>query len=179
MANRYERKTLKDKRILAKEILSYITKNPGIHFNDLLRALNLFPGTLQYHLNQLERTGEVIVLRKKYHTSYFPPSIKDPFDQKIMVLLRQRIPRNLFLILLEHSEKTGHELTVLLKITKSTLSYYTSRLDKLGILKIKAEGREKKFSVIKPERIKKLLIEFKRSLGDEMVDRFVELWVRI
>lgn len=169
----------KNEENLDSVILKYITKTPGVHFNDLQRALDLAPGTLQYHLNRMEKGGKVIVIRKEYKTLYFPISIRDPADQKIIIMLRQRIPRTLLLILLEHTEKTGHELKDSLKITKSTLSYYTRHLEKLGILNIKIEGREKRFSVSEPERVAKLLSEHKKSFGDEMVDRFVDLWVRI
>ena len=168
-----------EKSSVATAILAYITKNPGVHFKDLNRTLHLAPGTLQYHLNRMEESNIVIVQRKKYHTSYFPPSMKDPLDQKIMVLLRQDIPRKLIILLLEKSEKSGLELAKSLKITKSTLSYYTKRLVELGILSIKIEGREKRYSVTNPQRTGNLLKDYKSSFGDEVVNRFVDLWVRI
>lgn len=174
-----ENKTTIDDKTLDSKIIEYINKNPGVHFNDLLRALNLAAGTLQYHLNKMEQQKQIIVIRKEYKTLYFPPSLRDPQDQKIMILLRQKIPRNLLLILLEHKEKSGHELTKLLSITKSTLSYYTKRLEELGILKTAIEGREKRFSVAQPEKVAQLLSEHKKSFSDELVDRFVDLWVRI
>ena len=75
--------------------------------------------------------------------------------------------------------KSGLELAGLLKITKSTLSYYTKRLVVLDILSIKTEGREKRYSVNNPKRAAKLLKEYQISFGDEVVNRFVDLWVRI
>jgi predicted transcriptional regulator len=160
-------------------IMKYITAHPGIHFNELHRVLNLAPGTLQYHLNRLEHNGKIIVLRMEYKTMYFPPGVSNPLDQKIMVLLRQELPRKLILHLLEKKERSGKELLELLKVTKSTLSYYTKRLEKLEVLKITISGREKRYSVTRPERIAQLITDYKKSFGDKMVDRFVELWVRI
>ena len=179
MTGKPEELEQKEDKPLADSIVSYISSHPGIHFNDLLRALNIAAGTLQYHLNQMEGSEAIIVHRKRYYTRYFPPEMKDPTDQKIMVLLRQRIPRSLLLHLLEFQENTGTELTKVLNITKSTLSYYTTRLEKLGMLNIKVVGREKRFSVVGPQRIANLLKEHQKSFGDEMVDRFVDLWVRI
>lgn len=169
----------KDEKSLADDILSFVKDHPGVHFNNILQILELSPGTLQYHLNRMERAKNVIVLRKRYYTRYFPLSMDDTVNQNIIILLRQRIPRKLLLILMEQPGKAGHELTQLLKITKSTLSYYTKRLEEIGVLNVNIEGREKRYSVIKPERIAQLLIEHKKSFKDEMVDRFVELWVRI
>ena len=171
--------TQDDKKNANAQILSYIKQNPGVHFNDLVRALKFAPGTLQYHLTRMEKEKEIIVLRKEYNTLYFPRSLENPLDQKIMILLRQRIPRNLLLILLEHKIKSGQDLIKSLKITKSTLSYYIRRIEKLGILIIHIKGREKLFSLDRPERIARLLQEHKKSFGDELVDRFVDLWVRI
>jgi predicted transcriptional regulator len=169
----------KYKKRIVSNILSYITDNPGQHYNNMLRALKIAPGTLQYHLNRMERSHEIIVLRKRYYTRYFPVSMENPVDQKIMVLLRQNIPRKLLIILLEDTEKTGHELVELLNVTKSTLSYYMRHLEKLDVLYINIEGREKRYSLKNPERIAELIKKHKKSFGDEMVDRFVEVWVRI
>jgi DNA-binding transcriptional ArsR family regulator len=74
---------------------------------------------------------------------------------------------------------TGHELTELLNITKSTLSYYTHHLEKLDVIDIIVDGREKRYSVKDPARITELIKKHKKSFGDELVDRFVEVWVRI
>jgi len=179
MAKKDRTQVKTDSEKLAAEILLYITHHPGVHFNDLLRALNLAPGTLQYHLNRMEKENQVLVQRLEYKTLYFPPALHDPMDQRIMILLRQEIPRKLMIILMEESNKTGQELTKLLKITKSTLSYYTRRLENVGVLKIVIEGREKHYSVTDPNRVANLLTEHKKSFSDKMVDRFVELWVRI
>ena len=179
MARNTRQRKQSETRSVGAAILAYIAKHPGVHFKDLLRELNLAPGTLQYHLNKMEKNQEIIIMRKKYFTSYFLPSMKDPLDQKTMVLLRQNIPRKLIILLLEKSERPGFELTKSLKISKSTLSSYAKRLIELGILNIKAEGREKNYSVNDPQRVVKLLREYKKSFGDEVVDRFVEVWVRI
>jgi predicted transcriptional regulator len=167
------------KKRISYNIIQYITNNPGQHYNNILRALNIAPGTLQYHLNRMERSNDIIVVRKKYFTRYFPISMENPVDQKIMVLLRQNIPRKLLIILLEESEKTGHELTDLLNVTKSTLSYYMRHLEKLEVLNIDVKGREKIYSLKDQTRIAELLSKHKKSFGDDMVDRFVEVWVRI
>ena len=179
MARNKKQRKQSETRPVAAAILAYITKHPGVHFKDLNRALQLAPGTLQYHLNRMEESQTIIVLRKKYITSYFPTSMKDPLDQKIMVLLRQEIPRTFIILLLEENDKPGSELVKSLKITKSTLSYYTKRLVELGILSIRIKGREKRYTVNNPERTAKLLKEYKKSFGDELVNRFVDLWVRI
>lgn len=179
MAKKKQNSTHTNDRQVHLTIVTYIKKNPGNHFNNLQRALSLAPGTLQYHLNRMEKANEIVVVRKQYYTRYFPSSMKDPADRKLMVLLRQKIPRTLLMLLIEHSGRTGTELARSLNINKSTLSYYTTRLEKLGVIKIQSKGREKRFSVNQPERISKLLSDYKKSFGDEMVDRFVDLWVRI
>lgn len=172
-------KEQKNKKEIALNILSYISNNPGIHFNKMQRTLNVAAGTLQYHLNRMERAEKIIVVRKKYYTRYFPVTMKHPIDQNIMVILRQNLPRKLILILLESSERTGHELTELLNITKSTLSYYIRQLERLDVIKINVIGREKRYSIKNPNRITNLLKKHKKSFGDDMVDRFIEVWVRI
>jgi predicted transcriptional regulator len=170
---------LEDKKEMALQIISYIDNNPGQHYNNILRALKIAPGTLQYHLNRMERAKKIIVVRKKFYTRYFPKTMKHPVDQNIMVVLRQKIPRNLLLLLMEGSDKTGHELAELLNVTKSTLSYYTRQLEKLDVINITIDGREKRYSLKDPARIAELIKKHKKSFGDEMVDRFVEVWVRI
>jgi predicted transcriptional regulator len=169
----------KDNKKVAMKLISYINNNPGQHYNNILRALKLAPGTLQYHLNRMEREGKVIVVRDKFYSRYFPESMKHPIDRNIMVVLRQKIPRKLLLILLDNGERTGYELAESLKITKSTLSYYIRHLDKLDIINIEIDGREKRYSLKDPKRIAQLIKKHKKSFADELVDRFVEVWVRI
>ena len=42
----------------AETILQFIQKNPGCHLREIKRVLDMSMGTIQYHLNLLERSEE-------------------------------------------------------------------------------------------------------------------------
>jgi predicted transcriptional regulator len=41
-------------------IAQQVRRNPGIHFNELTRTLDLAPGQVQYHLRKLQRSDDVL-----------------------------------------------------------------------------------------------------------------------
>ena len=67
---------IKGKNVLGnrirRNILNYIRKNPGNHYSNLLRQLNVSRGTLTHHLRKLEE-GNLIVVREDGKFKYFHP----------------------------------------------------------------------------------------------------------
>lgn len=54
-----------------KQILAYLKAHPGVHFRELLRALDMGSGALQYHLSVLERAGMIVPQRAGMYLRYF------------------------------------------------------------------------------------------------------------
>jgi predicted transcriptional regulator len=57
-----------------KRIARHIQTTPGVHFNKLVRELDLAPGQVQYHLKRLLSTESVVEERLYGQTHYYPPT---------------------------------------------------------------------------------------------------------
>jgi hypothetical protein len=55
----------------------HIRTHPGIHFNALVRALDLAPGQTQYHLKRLLADNTVVAEHLYGRTHYYPPDYND------------------------------------------------------------------------------------------------------
>ena len=161
------------------EITIAIEQRPGIHFNSLARHLHMAHGELQYHLRKLEETGEIVVDRGKYFTRYFLSGWDDPKKRELLTLIRLKIPRRILLFLIEHPNTPAHVLVKEFHLTKSTLSYHMQRLVSTGTVMERKKGREKIYKVKDKDENVKIIESYHHTLGDEVVDRFVELWLRL
>ena len=60
------------------QILGYIQSEPGTHYNELKKNLELNNGTLSYHLRVLEREGHIKSLNRGIYKFLFPGNFRLP-----------------------------------------------------------------------------------------------------
>jgi hypothetical protein len=136
-----DRKALK----LRDRIVDEVATNPGIHLRELHRSIGCAMGALQYHIKILEDAGDVVSIRNGNVRHIFPAD----FSLEDRVLVLTAIARNptVGLILSEcvkNGQTTQAEISKVLDVDKSLVSYYTSSLLRADILRsIKVFGREK------------------------------------
>jgi len=82
----------------ANRVFHYITNNPGCHFRQVKKELNLSIGTIQYHLNKLEKDGKIISIRKNLYKFYFPNGIFQEHEKEILQILNHKTIREVFYI---------------------------------------------------------------------------------
>ncbi len=155
---------------LRKRMTEYIRRNPGVHFRQISRDLELAIGQLDFHLNALVK-GEVIV--KDSSTANARYYVRDRFtkdERRSMSILRREIPRGIVIFLLEHGQATPHEILDSFSFTHATLSYHLKRLEKAGILNVSQVGRERFYSLNDHDLIEMLLVMYKTTLLDTIVD---------
>lgn len=153
-----------------KKLTEYIRKNPGVHFRQISRDLDLAIGQLDFHLNALTK-GEVII--KDGSTSNARYYVRDSFtrdERKVMSHLRREIPRGIVIFLMENPGATPHEILDVFDFTHATLSYHLKRLEKAGILRAEQEGKTRHYSAVEPDMIEMLLVLYRTTLMDTIVD---------
>lgn len=137
----------RDRRILKlrDRIAEEIGANPGIHLRELHRSIGCAMGALQYHLKSLEDEGVVKSLRAGNVRHVFPQGYSD--DNRILLLTALARNPTVGAILSEcmnNGQTTQAEISRILDVDKSLISYYTSSLLKSDILRtVKVFGREK------------------------------------
>lgn len=156
---------------LRKRIYDHIRLNPGVHFREVQRNLDLAVGQLDFHVNSMIK-GEVIVKEMEAGNARF--YVRDRFsrdEKKALSVLRRDIPRGIVLYLLDRPGSSPSKILEAFSITNATLSYHLRKLEKSGILKAEAEGRSRHYSVTDPDLMGSLLLLYRSSLFDRVIQK--------
>lgn len=151
-------------------IAARVQREPGIHFNELVRELGLAPGQTQYHLRRLDVIGEEYFGQ----THYYPPDY-DGWERCALALLRRETAADVVAVLLADGPLQATVVTDRVGIARSTLSWHRDRLETAGLVETSSHPDGRLLSVPEPERTARLLNRAEPSLPERLVDRFARL----
>jgi len=160
-----------------RRIFQHVTRAPGIHLRELMRAVDLQPGSVEYHLAQLEKAGLLTAQDEGGRKRYFVVAQVSHPDKAVLGLLRQATPRRLLLLLLERPGRSFQELHREVGGAKSTLSFHMRKLTESGLVAVEQTGREHMYRVVEESRVAMLLVTYRESFLDAAVDHFAEVWL--
>lgn len=130
---------------LRERILDEVSSSPGIHLREMHRNLGCAMGALQYHLKQLE-AQRFITSVKSGNSRHFFTSEFSPDEQvlRLTALIRNPIVSSILMQCLAGNRTTQADLSRLLSIDKSLVSYYVGHLIREDMLNtVPVFGREK------------------------------------
>ena len=158
-----------------RRVFEAIKEYPGIHLRELQRKTGMALGTLRYQIRFLEKHGLVVEKKEGRLVTYYPAKGRevDARDKRYLAILRQELPRLIVLHLMMHPNSTHGEMKGHFNVSPSTLSYHLKRLVEAGIISKDEKGR---YRVVDEERVAKVLITYRQSFVDAMVDAFVRFW---
>jgi predicted transcriptional regulator len=122
------------------QIYGYIKTNPGVHYNQIRRGIDVKNGTLSYHLRVLEKT-ELIKSRREgvRYRAFYPTGMKFPEVERFRLTELQ-------MKILEILEKKGginqKEIAQQLHKKPQTINYNIKVLEQAGLLEVKKSGRK-------------------------------------
>jgi predicted transcriptional regulator len=151
-------------------IAAHVRAEPGVHFNELVRELDLAPGQTQYHLRRLDVTAD----ERFGRTHYFPPGY-DEWERGALALLRRETAADIVAVLLADGPLSAGETAARVGIARSTLSWHRDRLEAAGLVETCPDRGRTLLAVSEPERTARLLDRADPSLPDRLVDRFTRL----
>ncbi len=160
-----------------KRIYECVRNSPGIHFREIQRRTSLPIGVLEYNLNHLVDRSLLSVDKQESFSRYFPCGQLNAEKQRILSALRQEIPRGIILYLMRHPGATHGEVLTSFTISGGTLSYHIKKLVTRGVIRLEKVGRESKMTVIDPDKVADLLIIYRRTFLDKLVDDFVAMYI--
>lgn len=156
-------------------IRSRVRADPGIHFNELVRELDLAAGQTQYHVRKLVRSDELVSERLYGRTHYYPTAF-DPWDRRTLALLRRETCRDVFYFLSEHGPSRPDDVADGLGIARSTLEWHLSHLSEGDLVEKRYDERgHVVLHLVDPERTARLLSRVTPTAPDRLVDRFMRL----
>ncbi|MBM3282605.1 MAG: winged helix-turn-helix transcriptional regulator [Candidatus Diapherotrites archaeon] len=165
-----------------KRIYTEVEQSPGLHFREIQRRTNLAVGSLQYHLDYLQKHHIIRTQNEGKFVRYYSvrgPQVGDAYNpnmgQNIMASLRHESTRKIILFLLNENRANNERIAEEINLSPSTTSWHLDKLVESGVLKKERAGRKSFFTLNNPSEARKLLINFKQSFFDQAVDNFVEL----
>lgn len=162
-----------------KRIFECVREAPGIHFREIQRRTGLPIGVLEYHLRYLVDRSLLVLDRSGSFSRYFPGGQVSQDRQRMLSALRQEIPRGILLYLMIHPGATHGEVLSSFSISGGTLSYHVKKLVSLGVVRVEKVGRESRLTVVDPDKVADLLIIYRRTFLDKLVDDFVAMYVEV
>jgi predicted transcriptional regulator len=161
---------------IRQKLFTLISDCPGIHFRDAQRRTKSSTGNLTYHLDCLVKAGLLTAVRDGKYLRYYACKEKSIQEKEILEFARRKTDRHILLLLLQNDTSTNEELSKILCLSPSTISWHIKKLIETNILSVKTEGRKIFYTVNSPELVSGILIKYKESYMDKLVDRFVDMW---
>jgi predicted transcriptional regulator len=159
-----------------RKIYEVIEHSPGIHLRELQRVLNMPLTTLEYHLSYMVRKKIIYSESDTHYKRYYAKPFGDE-DKKVLSALRQKRLREIVLLILATGKAKYQFMADYLKIPHSTLSFYLKYLVDKGILIKDKIGYETIYTVKDEDEVVKVLIAYKASFLDKLIDKTVAMWL--
>ena len=174
MINDYFKKEEKALNLdIRKKIYLIIHEFPGLHFRELQRKNNIGVGNLDHHLNYLEKINLIKIEKSKGNKRFYPIGLND-CERNILGTLRQKNFRKIILKLLKEKNITHKDIIGCLKISPSSVTWYINQLINSNILITLEKEKQRYYGLKNEEETIKVIITYKKSFVDNLVDNFVE-----
>ncbi|MEA3198765.1 MAG: hypothetical protein QOE90_193 [Thermoplasmata archaeon] len=155
-----------------RRLYAYVRAHPGSYLREIQRGVAMSMGALEYHLGHLERAG-LLRVETQENKRYFAADVAAA-DARLFTILRQAIPRCIVIALLESGPASHQDLMLATGLRSSTLSYHARKLADAGLVARERAGRETRYRLAEADRVARLLVEYRASFVDRVVDAFVE-----
>ena len=155
------------------QIKTYIWSHPGAHLREIVRELSIAVGQAQYHLEQLERSGEIVSYKIGRYRRYFPPMFT--IDKALIIgFLRVSSARKILRVLAEQGPGTLSELSLKAGLKPQTAAFHLKMLEEYGIIERDAKNRYR----LKEKEFEKIISIATSSTLDKLVSRFLEVFYK-
>ncbi len=158
------------------KVYSVICENPGIHQRELQRKAGIPLSTLEYHLQYMKRHSVIYEEKSANHSRYFCHPLA-PQDKQILLALRNSKLREIVIIILAKKKVKHRFLVENLKLPRSSLYVYLKCLVDSQIVNSTRVGPENIYTIKDEERVAKILIAYKSSLLDDLVNSAAGIWL--
>jgi predicted transcriptional regulator len=170
---------LKDKPELEtrKRVYSLVVSTPGVHLREIERQTGLTLGVVRYHLDRLQREELIFAKSDRYFKRFFPKGRIPNVPTETFEALRQESLRRIVLHLLGSPGSSHSIMMTALQLPPSTLSTYLSILLKKRVVRRERRGKENLYFVVDEESVMKVLIVYRPTFLDKLVDHAISMYV--
>jgi len=158
-----------------RRIVDAVRETPGIHFNAIVRSLDLATGQVQYHVKKLLAEESIQATELYGRTHYFPEGFDDA-EQRTVALLRRETTREIVAYLFDHEGARPGDIADAVGVARSTVEWHLDRLIEQDLLYKRREGSNRVTLELRhPEATAALLSEVDPGLLDTMLSGYERL----
>jgi Uncharacterized protein conserved in archaea len=159
-----------------KEIFEYVQTNPGVHFSQAKRDLDMETGLLQHHLETLQEYGVLMSQEHQGKRRLFVAEELTEEEREILSSLRYETTRHILLFLIQEETARNGSIAEELGVAPATVSWHVPRLVEDGIVSEIQDGRTTLYTVADVELTMQLLVRYQESFVDRAVDNVLDFW---
>jgi predicted transcriptional regulator len=164
------------------KIISYIKENPGCYLRQIKNDLDISMGTIQYHLNKLEKDETVISNKSGLHKYFFLAGLFREHEKEIIRFLNQETPRNIIMFVIEQGQPTQTDIAKKVHISSPSINWNLQRLMNSKLILEKKDGKFKRYTLgpdIDSTTLIKLLKSYYPRIWDKWSDRLAEIFLSL
>ena len=159
-------------------VLQFIQQNPGCHLREIKRELDMSMGTIQYHLNLLEKEGKVIFEKQYLYKNYYPVGLFKQNEKNILRVLKLETARDIIMYIIEKSNPTQTEIVEKLGLSAASISWNLARLTESEIIGEIKDGRFKRYVMLEnPKDIARLMKNYHPTMWTNWSNRLAETFL--
>ena len=129
------------------QILQFIHENPSCHLRKIKKELGLAMGTVQYHLDKLEKAGRITAQRQGLHKYYFAVGAFEENEKQLLEVLSNETAREIVMFIIEQNYPSQTEIGKHVGISSASVSWQIKRLQDSKIIDEAKEGKFKRYKL--------------------------------
>ncbi len=158
-------------------ILLFIQENPSCHLRKIKKELGLAMGTVQYHLDRLEKAGKITSQRHSLHKYYFAVGFGED-EKKLLEVLSNETAREILMFIVERKSPSQTEIGKHIGMSPASVNWHIKRLEDSRIIDEVREGRFKRYRLRGDSRlVAAMLKNFYPTIWDRWSNRLAEMFL--
>jgi predicted transcriptional regulator len=160
------------------KVLQFIQQNPGSHLRKIKKEIDLSMGTIQYHLNLLEKNGKIVSERHNLHRHYFPVGMFDNNEKNVLKILGQVTAREILMFIIEKNDPTQTDIVEHTQLSAPSVNWQIKRLVEFGLINSMTDGKYKRYKIIGDSNfVIKLMKSYHPAIWDVWTERLAETFL--
>jgi predicted transcriptional regulator len=151
-------------------ILEIVKNNPGIHYSELVRIVDLTHGVITHYLVRMEKMKQVRIKRDKRKAFIFLHNSSEKLDN-ILIHLRKETAGRIIAFLLDRKTATFLEIREVTRKSPSTVSLVLTQLVEINLVR-RIPGVVHKYELVDLDLTLQAIESMKPSTTSTMKDRF-------
>ena len=159
-------------------VLQFIRENPGCHLREIKRMLDMSMGTVQYHLNLLEKEGKITSEKQHLYKNYFSAGMFKENEKNILNVLKIETSRDIIMFIIEKSNPTQTNIVEKLQLSAASVSWSLSRLIESGLIGEEKDGKFKRYTMLEdPKNVIALMKNYHPNMWTNWSTRLAEMFL--